>query len=92
MRVNRNNPMLVAITSPAYNPVRSPNAHRANRAVTQHNSTALSPTGMRAAQSCTPNSMYDTAIIQYLSGDFSRYAIPSSRGVTQSPDCSKVQP
>ena len=30
----------------------------------------------------------DTAIIQYLRGDFSRYATPSRRAVTRSPDCS----
>ena len=61
------------------------------RAVSQHSATALSAIGSRAAQSCTPKIMYDTAIIQYLSGDFSRYATPFSRAVTQSPDSSMLR-
>src|ERR1022692_2587191 len=69
----------------------SANPHAANRDVTQHNNTVLSAIGIRAAQSWTPNIPKDAAIIQYFKGDFSRYATPSSRAVTQSPDCSMLR-
>jgi hypothetical protein len=72
MRVNKNSPTLVAITRPAYSPTRIPNAHAANRAVTQHNNTVHKAIGIRAAQSCAPKMANDTAIIQYFKGDFSR--------------------
>src|SRR5581483_1707911 len=69
-------------------PACSEKAQAAIRAVSQHNNIEKIATGMRAAQSCTPKIMYETAIIQYLSGDFSRYGTPSRRAVTQSPELS----
>src|SRR5215471_11021874 len=86
IRVNRNNPTQVARDSPAYIPAFSPKAHAPNLATTQHSRTADSAIGMRAAQSCTPNTRNAAAISQYLSGAFSMYGTPSSLAVIQSPD------
>ena len=76
MRVKRNSPTLVASTMPEHKPQRRPrpegSLHAPKRAVTQHSRTVESAMGIRAAQSCTPKIRNDTAIIQYLRGDFSR--------------------
>ena len=71
-RVNRKRPMHVESANPLYNPAVSENAQAPMRAVNQHRQTATKAMGKRAAQSCTPNSLKNTAIIQYFIGDFSR--------------------
>jgi hypothetical protein len=62
-----------------------------NAAVNQHSAMAANATGSRAAQSWTPRILKAMATAQYMSGDFSRYATPSRRAVTQSPDVSIVR-
>ncbi len=72
MRVNRNRPAQVASDNPANKPAYFEKAQAPKRAVTQHRAIADSAIGILAAQSWTPKIMKETAIIQYLSGDFSR--------------------
>ena len=59
-----------------------------NANVTRQRATHARARGRRAAQSSCPKTPIDAAIIQYTRGGFSRYATPSRRAVTQSPDFS----
>src|SRR5207253_4366991 len=70
---------------------RTENAYEPKRNVSQQSRTAEKATGKRAAQSCTPKMRKEIAINQYLRGDFSRYAMPFRRAVTQSPESSMLR-
>src|SRR5947209_14069383 len=69
-RVNRNMPTQVDNASPEKKPARSENAQLPMRNVSQQRAMAASAIGSRAAQSCTPNALYERPISQYFSGAF----------------------
>jgi hypothetical protein len=74
-----------AATSPARSPATVPNCRRPVR---QTSSTVSAPAvagQSRAVHSSTPNARYAPAVIQYWRGGFSKYLMPFSRGVIQSP-------
>ncbi len=91
MRVKRKSPTQVARMRPAYRPVSSSNAHRAKRYVTKHNSTTAERQGQAGCPVMHAKNAVRGRHHPVDSGDFSRYATPLRRAVTQSPDWSMLR-
>ena len=71
--------------APAASPAVGPAICMPNAVATPTVATAASAGNSRAVVSPTPQARYAPAVVQYTSGGFWRYAIPSRRGTTQSP-------